>query len=67
MEVSLVFIKMEIEDVEYERSYNYLLNDILVNNEEDYIVIVNLEVVLDIKYERGKIYVCVLRFKNDLL
>lgn len=51
MEVSLVFIKMEIEDVEYERSYNYLLNDILVNNEEDYIVTVNLEVVLDIKYE----------------
>lgn len=65
MEVSLVFIKMEIEDVEYERSYNYLLNDILVNNEEDYIVTVNLEVVLDIKYERGKI--CVLSFKNDLL
>lgn len=65
MEVSLVFIKLEIEDVEYERSYNYLLNDILVNNEEDYIVTVNLEVVLDIKYEWGKI--CVLRFKNDML
>lgn len=56
MEASSVFIKTEIEDAEYERSYNYSSNDTLVNNEEDYTVTVNPEAVLDIKYERG-IYV----------
>lgn len=67
MEASSVFIKTEIEDAEYERSYNYSSNDTLVNNEEDYTVTVNPEAVLDIKYERGKIHVCVPRLKNDLL
>lgn len=52
MEASSVFIKTEIEDAEYERSYNYSSNDTLVNNEEDYTVTVNPEAVLDIKYER---------------
>lgn len=67
MEARSVFIKTEIEDAEYERSYNYSSNDTLVNNEEDYTVTVNPEAVLDIKYERGKIHVCVPRLKNDLL
>lgn len=52
MEASSVYIKTEIEDAEYERSYNYSSNDTLVNNDEDYTVTVNPEAVLDIKYER---------------
>lgn len=61
MEASSVYIKTEIEDAEYERSYNYSSNDTLVNNDEDYTVTVNPEAVLDIKYERGKICVPLLQ------
>lgn len=59
MEATTVYIKKEIEDAEYERSYHYSSNDTLLNpvtHEEDYTVTVNPEAILDIKYERGKIY-----------
>ncbi|XP_061164539.1 microtubule-associated protein futsch-like [Saccostrea echinata] len=55
MEATSVYIKKEVEDVEYERSYHYSENDTLLNpvtHEEDYTVTVNPEAVLDIKYER---------------
>jgi hypothetical protein len=59
MEATSVYIKKEIEDAEYERSYHYSADDTLLNqvaHEEDYTVTVNPEAVLDIKYERGEGY-----------
>ncbi|XP_062590007.1 uncharacterized protein LOC134251616 [Saccostrea cucullata] len=55
MEATSVYIKKEVEDAEYERSYHYSANDTLLNpvtHEEDYTVTVNPEAILDIKYER---------------
>lgn len=59
MEATSVYIKKEIEDAEYERSYQYSADGTLLNqaaHEEDYTVTVNPEAVLDIKYERGENY-----------